>query len=255
MYYYKEGMAAPMGTFKTYSCEPLAVMVVDRSLRERTDAGCYETVLKLPGPNSYDVVFFLDAPRIICRFPVDVQPNPELVRQRNEGKVDVTHIVDDASLTVGKATRVRFKLTDRSSGEAKSGLTDVTIQTLLVPTSYERYPAKEIEPGVYAIELSPAEAGIYYITVASAAIGLTHDNPNMLILRVLPASDSTDSATSDRASEQTTNPPGRRSESILKLQHRNRVKECRKTRTREMFSLRMLLAGLAVVAAAIARRR
>ena len=69
VYYYKEGMAAPMGTFKTYSCEPLAVMVVDRSLRERIDAGCYETVLKLPRPDSYDVIFFLDAPRIMCSFP------------------------------------------------------------------------------------------------------------------------------------------------------------------------------------------
>ena len=127
----------------------------------------------------------------MCCFPVEVQPNPELVKLRNDGKVDITHIVDDAHLTVGKVTRVCFKLTDRNSGKAKSGLADVTIQTLLVPTSYERYPAKEIEPGVYAIELSPAEAGIYYITVASAAIGLTHDNPNMLILRALPASDST----------------------------------------------------------------
>jgi YVTN family beta-propeller protein len=195
VYYYKEGMAAPMGTFKTYSCEPLAVMVVDRSLRERTAAGDYETIVKLPGPNSYDVVFFLDAPRIICSFPVEVQPNPELVKARNDGKVDITHIVDGAQLTVGKVSRVRFKLTDRNSGEAKSGLADVTVQTLLVPTSYERYPAKEIEPGIYAIEWSPAEAGIYYLTVASAAIGLAHDNPNVLILRVLPRSD----ATSERA--------------------------------------------------------
>ena len=131
-------------------------------------------------------------------------------------------------MTVGKVTRVRFKLTDRSSGEAKSGLTDVTIQTLLVPTSYERYPAKEIEPGVYAIELSPAEAGIYYITVASAAIGLTHDNPNMLILRVLPAA--IDRRRDEQAcvQQQTKHPPGRQSESILKLHHRNRVKECRR---------------------------
>jgi YVTN family beta-propeller protein len=191
VYYYKEGMAAPMGTFKTYSCEPLAVMVVDRSLRERIDAGVYETVLKLPGPQSYDVVFFLDAPRIMCCFPVDVQPNPVLVKARNDGKVDITHNVDNASLTAGHATRIRFKLTDRSSGEAKSGLTDVTIQTLLVPTSYERYPAKEIEPGTYAIEFLTAEAGVYYITVASAAIGLSHNNAHMLILRVLPATDST----------------------------------------------------------------
>jgi YVTN family beta-propeller protein len=200
VYYYKEGMAAPMGTFKNYSCEPLAVMVVDRSLRERIDAGSYETTLKLPGPNSYDAVFFLDVPRIMCCFPVEVQPNPELVRQRNDGKVDITQTVDDAPFTVGKVTRVCFRLTDRSSGKALSGLADVTIQALLVPTSFERYPAKEIEPGAYAIELSPAEAGIYYVTVASDSIGLTHDNPNVLILRASPSSDSSANSTSERAS-------------------------------------------------------
>ena len=68
VYYYKEGMAAPMGTFKTYSCEPLAVMVVDRSLRERTDAGSYRDRLEiartefvrrrlLPGYTSHHVLF------------------------------------------------------------------------------------------------------------------------------------------------------------------------------------------------------
>ena len=155
VYYYKEGMAAPMGTFKTYSCEPLAVMVVDRSLRERTDAGSFETVLKLPGPNSYDVVFFLDTPRIICSFPVEVHPNPELVRQRNDGKIDITHIVDDASFAVGKVDPYSFQADrpEQRDGQVGTGRRDV--QTLLVPTSFERYPAKEFEPGVYGIELSP----------------------------------------------------------------------------------------------------
>ena len=125
-------------------------MVVDRSLRERTDAGSFETVAKLPGPSSYDIVFFLNTPRIICSFPIEIHVNPELLRQRNEGKIDINHIVGERSLTVGKVTRIRFKLTDRNNGEPKSGLTDVKIQTLLVPTSYERYPAKEFEPGVYA---------------------------------------------------------------------------------------------------------
>ncbi len=167
VYYYKEGMAAPMGTFKTYSAEPLAVMVVNRSLRDRAGTGNFETVLKLPGPNSYDVIFFMDTPRIICAFPAEVRPNPELVRQRNEGKIDVTHIGDDGSLSVGKATHIRFKLTDRTSGTVKAGLDDVVVQTLLVPTTFERYRAKEFEPGVYGIDLSPTEAGVYYISVAS----------------------------------------------------------------------------------------
>jgi hypothetical protein len=210
VYYYKEGMAAPMGTFKTYSCEPLAVMVVDRSLRERAVAGTFETVLKLPGPKSYDVIFFLDTPRIICAFPVEVSPNPELVRQRNDGKIDVTHVGDGGSLAVGKATRIRFKLTDRNSGTVKAGLNDVMIQTLLVPTTYERYPAKEFEPGVYGIDLYPAEAGVYYISVASASVGLTHDNPNILIMQALPVATKQDGATPGPRSDSHAASPGPR---------------------------------------------
>ena len=34
LYYYSEGMAAPMGNFQNYRREPMAVLVVDRSLRE-----------------------------------------------------------------------------------------------------------------------------------------------------------------------------------------------------------------------------
>ncbi len=192
VYYYKEGMAAPMGTFNTYSCEPLAVMVVDRSLRQRVIGEGYETVVKLPGTGSYDVIFFMDSPRITVCFPVEVNPNPELVKRRNDGKVDIAHLVDRKPLFVGKSARVSFKLTDRNGGKAKSGLNDVVIQTLLVPTTFERSPAKEIEPGIYGIDFTPAEAGIYYVTVASAGIGLTHDNPSMLILRVSPGGVSTD---------------------------------------------------------------
>jgi YVTN family beta-propeller protein len=40
LYYYTEGMAAPMGDFQNYRREPLAVMIVDRSLRE-TSPGIY----------------------------------------------------------------------------------------------------------------------------------------------------------------------------------------------------------------------
>jgi hypothetical protein len=42
IYYYSEGMAAPMGSFQNYRREPRALMVVDRSLREVT-SGVYTT--------------------------------------------------------------------------------------------------------------------------------------------------------------------------------------------------------------------
>lgn len=71
IYFYKEGMAAPMGRFSNYSREPRAVLVVDRSLKERSP-GVYETTAKLRRPGVYDVAFFLDSPRIVHCFEVKV---------------------------------------------------------------------------------------------------------------------------------------------------------------------------------------
>ena len=46
VYYYKEGMAAPMGSFSNYGRRPRAVRVVDRSLREQSP-GIYRTEARL----------------------------------------------------------------------------------------------------------------------------------------------------------------------------------------------------------------
>ncbi|MEL6867260.1 MAG: hypothetical protein AAFP19_22735, partial [Bacteroidota bacterium] len=46
IFYYKEGMAAPMGSFNNYSHIPKAVHVIDRSIEE-VQAGVYETVAKI----------------------------------------------------------------------------------------------------------------------------------------------------------------------------------------------------------------
>ncbi|HEY6138725.1 MAG TPA: hypothetical protein VI670_13275, partial [Thermoanaerobaculia bacterium] len=58
MYYYREGMAAPMGNFTNYGRQPRAAMVVDRSMRERKP-GVYESTARLGGPGSYDVALLV----------------------------------------------------------------------------------------------------------------------------------------------------------------------------------------------------
>src|SRR6185436_13886271 len=45
IYYYMEGMAAPMGTFQNYRREPRALLTWSRSLRE-TSPGTYTTTVK-----------------------------------------------------------------------------------------------------------------------------------------------------------------------------------------------------------------
>ena len=72
IYFYKQGMAAPMGSLSAYSHVPRATLVIDRTLRE-TKPGHYETVAKMPKPGLYDVAVFVDSPRIVTCFQVKVE--------------------------------------------------------------------------------------------------------------------------------------------------------------------------------------
>lgn len=185
VYFYKEGMAAPMGTFNNYRRDPLAVAVVDRSLRERSDAGVYDTVARLDTPGSYDAIFFLNAPRLVHSFPVEIEEDEELKKARNAGKFDVTYLAMQSRVQVGRKTEIRFRITDRNSGQERRNLDDVTLQTHLLPSWYERFSATEIESGLYAVDFTPAETGTYYVSVASDSLGLTYSDRGSLVLRAV----------------------------------------------------------------------
>lgn len=73
VYFYKEGLAAPMGQFGTGDRAPRAALAIDRSLRERSAAGRYETVAKPPAVGEYELVLFVDAPRIVQCFHVAIE--------------------------------------------------------------------------------------------------------------------------------------------------------------------------------------
>src|SRR5262249_29931992 len=71
IYYYREGMAAPMGSFENYGKSPRAVLAVDRSLREHAP-GVYESTQHLPAAGNYEVIFFLDSPRVVQCFQLTI---------------------------------------------------------------------------------------------------------------------------------------------------------------------------------------
>jgi YVTN family beta-propeller protein len=75
IYYYVEGMAAPMGSFQNYMREPRGVMIYDRSLHEIAP-GIYRTTVTLPAAGAYDVAFLLDQPRLVNCFELSVADSP-----------------------------------------------------------------------------------------------------------------------------------------------------------------------------------
>ncbi len=191
VYYYREGLAAPMGTFTNYKREPRAVLVIDRSLRERTRPGVYETVARLDRPGLFDVVFLLDQPRIVHAFRVEVEPDPDRELARNREKVKVRPLVSLGRIDSGETFRPLFELTDYTGGVLKAGLPDVELMMYRVGGDWQdRQPAREIVPGVYGADFKPGPPGIYYVYIASDSIRLARSGESRLTIEVVDPSGS-----------------------------------------------------------------
>ena len=173
LYYYQEGMAAPMGDFQNYQREPLAVLIVDRSLRE-TKPGVYSTTVKLPASGNYDVAFLTDSPRISYCFETSADPNP---RQKGERSVAlrIESEIKETNLTVGQNFSLRFKLIETSTNRVKDDLKDVRVLTFLAPGTWQRRDlAKSVGHGIYEISLNVPEAGVYMVFVESGSMGVRY---------------------------------------------------------------------------------
>src|SRR5690242_4899321 len=99
IYYYTEGMAAPMGSFQNYRRDPRALLVIDNSLRETT-RGVYSTTVRLNTAGRYDVAFLLDSPRVVNCFELTVAENPNLPK-KTETAIKIEPVVKEAVANAG----------------------------------------------------------------------------------------------------------------------------------------------------------
>jgi YVTN family beta-propeller protein len=172
IYYYSEGMAAPMGSFQNYRRIPRAVMVVDRSLREIT-SGVYSTTTKLPKSGIYDVAFLLDSPRITHCFSAEARPNPEVPREKQIA-VRIEYLNKDQQPRVGENYKLRFKLLDTATSKAKSDLKDVHVLTMLSSGIWQKRDfARSAGDGVYELDIKVPQTGSYFIFVETRSQGVS----------------------------------------------------------------------------------
>lgn len=171
LYYYSEGMAAPMGNFQNYRREPLAVLIVDRSLRE-IQPGVYSTTIKLPASGRYDVAFLNDSPRVAHCFEIGAEVNPSL-KETPQVALSIEHQVKERKFSAKEEFVFRFKLIDTATGDPKSDLKDVRVLTFLSPGVWQRRDiAKSIGDGVYELKINVPEAGVYMLFVESTSMGV-----------------------------------------------------------------------------------
>jgi len=178
VYYYQEGMAAPMGQFQNYGHEPRAVLVADRGLEEGP-RGVYHTTGRVPQSGKYDVVFFLDSPRLIHCFELDVAAAPD--EPAGPKQVIVRSADADRNLRAGESVRVRFQVVDAATQQPIVTLPDFRALVFLQPGVWQtRVSGVEAAPGIYEIQFTPPSSGTYQIYFESSSIGLKFNSPHAL---------------------------------------------------------------------------
>jgi hypothetical protein len=173
IYYFAEGMAAPMGNFQNYGRVPRAVRVVDRSLREETP-GVYKVLAKLPKEGDYDVSLLLDSPRIVHCFKASARANPA-IKQDQRTAVQIEYLNKDRSMRAGEDYKIRFRLTDKETKRSKSDLRDVGALVMLVPGFWQnRDMAQSVGDGVYELNVKVPEPGVYFVFIESRSLGIRY---------------------------------------------------------------------------------
>ena len=191
IYYYSEGMAAPMGSFQNYRRKPSAVMVVDRSLRETT-SGVYTTTTRLPKSGIYDVAFLLDSPRITHCFNAEAKPNPDVPREKQVA-IRLEYLNKDNQLPVAENYKLRFKIVDNTTLKAKGDLKDVRVLTLLSSGAWQKRDfARAVGDGVYELDIKVPQTGVYFIFVESRSQGVTFRQLPSLTLQAASTNSATD---------------------------------------------------------------
>lgn len=162
IYYYTEGMAAPMGSFQNYRRDPKALLVLDNSLVE-TAPGVYSTVIRLNGSGDYDVAFLLNSPRVVNCFNLKVVEDPNQPKV-TDVSMNIEPLWKEATARVGSSFNLRFKATVTGTDQANQKLEDVGVLVFLAPGIWQhRDVAKPLGGGVYEINFVPPQPGVYYV--------------------------------------------------------------------------------------------
>jgi DNA-binding beta-propeller fold protein YncE len=181
VYYYKEGMAAPIGHFSNYGHSPQAVLVLDRSLRQT--GGAYSTTAVLPDAGVYDLAVFVDAPRVVSCFPVTIAENPALESTKRRVPVVIEQLTGDRVIAAGTPAHLAFRLRDPVTKAPRAGIPDAMVLIVQAGGSwFNRQPLTAEDGGRYATEFVPPAAGVYYVYVGCPSLGLRTSNPQFLTL-------------------------------------------------------------------------
>jgi hypothetical protein len=169
IYYYSEGMAAPMGSFQNYRREALGVLAVNRNLRE-TRPGVYATTVRLAKGGRFDIPFLLDAPKMTQCFDYSVELPSDLAATTTAASVKIERLFEP-TVGAGAPLNVRVRLVDGKTGKPLPDVKDLRVLTFTPALHQTRTIARSVGNGVYEATVVPPHAGVYYVFFESSSLG------------------------------------------------------------------------------------
>lgn len=187
LYYYQEGMMAPMGTFSNYKRIPLAIKILDRSLAE-TSPGVYTAPIKLSKSGRFDVPLLIDQPRVINCFQTSVA-EPLGAKNPVVGiPLKIEPLFNDRRYVPNQPQTFRFKITDTTNNQPMPQLNDVQALVVERPGLWQqRRRLQEIEEGVYTFEQAFPHAGSYTVMLQIPSKGVRYPDLPPMVFTVSPA--------------------------------------------------------------------
>ncbi len=190
IYYYVEGMMAPMGTLSNYKRRPRALMLLDRSLSE-VSPGTYSSQIKLRSSGKFDVPLLIEQPRLLNCFQFEVGASPDGGEQRAGSSIAVEALFKQQQIKAAEAVTLRFRITDATTKKPVTGLNDVRVLIFEPPGIWQqRQLAKEIGDGVYEVTQTFPRASVFNVMVAVSSRGVTFADLPFNPVRVLGSSSS-----------------------------------------------------------------
>ncbi|XXX80102.1 YncE family protein [Sorangium sp. So ce134] len=194
LYYYVEGMMAPIGTFSTYGREPISILVEDRSLKE-VRKGVYATAVRLGAEGVYDVELLLDRPRAAVCLEATVAPGRCAEGGGYAGQggcgegptpgVALSPLFEpDLQLAAGEPATLRFRATAKDTAAALDAK-EMEIMIVRFPAGFRWSGAPRPEgDGIFSVAFTPPAPGQYRFLAAAPQRGVPFGALPFVPLRV-----------------------------------------------------------------------
>jgi YVTN family beta-propeller protein len=174
IYFYVEGAQSPAGGYQGHTLVPRAVQVVDRSLKERSP-GVYTGGIRIPQSGDFSVAFLLDDPDVLHCFTFSAKPNQDSANAENAKNL-LLEFLNENQPKAGETFKLKLKLSDEETGEPVSEVEDLVVLARVLAGNWnQRLAAIHVGEGMYEVELTFPNPGMYNLFFSVPSLGISFD--------------------------------------------------------------------------------